>query len=83
MTPCFNAGCLFLCYKVGVKAEGCGYHYPCTPPFLLLANLKDRENFMFKDKDILEVLINVDRKLANLITMYKNQIIKNQSKGDK
>lgn len=38
---------------------------------------------MFKDKDILEVLINIDKKLATLITLYKNQILKNNSKGDK
>ena len=38
---------------------------------------------MFKDKDILEVLINIDKKLGTIIAIYKNQIMRNQSKGDK
>ena len=79
MTPCFNAGCLFLCYKMGVKAEGCGYHYPCTAPFLLLAKQLLGRIIMFekiKQQETINLIIvklaQIDTKLNSIDKLLKD-----------
>jgi hypothetical protein len=39
--------------------------------------------FMFREKEIIELLTSIDKKLGNILSIMKSQILKNQSKGDK
>ena len=38
---------------------------------------------MFKEKEIIELLTSIDKKLGNILSIMKSQILKNNSKGDK